>query len=103
VLTDFYSRLGESAGDGSLKLMRNVLLFEEERGTAIELRHTLEDHGYFVRVTANLNDVHQMLESVKFDLIIVNILLATAFKVVETAKERGIRTFVMTGSSSQSS
>jgi DNA-binding response OmpR family regulator len=85
--------------------MQHILLFESECDIAIGLHRTLEDHGYYVSVTATLNDVRQMLERVKFDLIIVNILLPdeAAFEVVEMAKQRGIRTFLMTGSSSHSS
>jgi DNA-binding response OmpR family regulator len=82
--------------------MRHVLLFEDEHDTAIGLRRTLEDDGYYVSVTAKLNDVRQMLERVKFDLIIASIHLpdGTAFEVMEMAKQRGIRTFFMAGSSS---
>ena len=81
--------------------MKHILLFEAEHDLGIMLRRTLEKRGYYVTVTARLNDAHQMLERAKFDLIIVNILLpdGTAFEVMEMAKQRGIRTFLMTGSS----
>ena len=85
--------------------MKHVLLFEDEHDIAIGLLGTLEDHGYYVSVTGNLNHARQMLERIKFDLIIANILLpdSVAFEVMEMAEQRGIRTFFMTGSSSQSS
>jgi DNA-binding NtrC family response regulator len=89
--------------DGSLNLMRHVLLFEDEHGVAIGLRRALEDHGHFVRVTANLHSARQMLETLEFDLIIANILLPDATDVGKMAKERGIHIFMMTGSSSHSS
>jgi DNA-binding response OmpR family regulator len=83
--------------------MKHVLLFEDEHDIAIGLLGTLEDHGYYVSVTARLNDARQMLERVKFDLIIANILLpdGAAFEVMKMAKEGGIRTFFMSGSSSR--
>jgi DNA-binding response OmpR family regulator len=82
--------------------VKHVLLFEDGHDIAIGLRRTLEDNGYHVSVTAKLNDACQMLERVKFDLIIASIHLpdGTAFEVMEMAKQRGIRTFLMTGSSS---
>jgi DNA-binding response OmpR family regulator len=78
--------------------MRHVLLFEDEHDIAIGMRRTLEDDGYYVSVTAKLNDARHMLERVKFDLIIASIHLpdGTAFEVMEMAKQRGIRTFLMT-------
>ena len=83
----------------------HVLLFEDEHDVGVIVRRTLEEHGYFVSVTAALDDARQMLERVKFDLIIVNILLpdGAAFKVMEMAKESGIRTFFMTRGSPRSS
>ena len=85
--------------------MKHILLFEDEYDVGIIARRTLEERGYLVTVTAGLDDAHQMLERVKFDLVIVNILLpdGAAFKVMETAKERGIRTFFMTCRLSRSS
>jgi CheY-like chemotaxis protein len=86
-------------------MLMQVLLFEDECGIAKMLRRTLERHGYHVTVTAELNDARQMLERVKFDLIIANILLpdGTAFEVMEMARQRGIRTFLMTGGPSYAS
>jgi DNA-binding NarL/FixJ family response regulator len=92
-----------STGDGSLNHMRHVLLFEDERGVVIGLRRALEVHGHCVSVTANLHSARQMLERREFDLIIVNILLRDATDVGKMAEERGIRIFLMTGSSSDSS
>jgi DNA-binding response OmpR family regulator len=85
--------------------MMHVLLFDDEHDVSIIVRRTLEEHGYFVSVTAVLDDARQMLERVKFDLVIVNILLpdGAAFEVMETAKEKGIRTFFMTYRLSRSS
>ena len=85
--------------------MKHILLFEDEYDVGIMLHRTLEERGYSVSVTATLDDARQMLERVKFDLVIVNILLpdGAAFKVMETAKERGIRTFFMTCRLSRSS
>ena len=83
--------------------MKNILLFEDEHDVGIMLGRTLEERGYFVTVTTGLNDARQMLERIKFDLIIASIHLpdGTAFEVMEMAKQRGIRTFLMTLSSSQ--
>jgi DNA-binding response OmpR family regulator len=82
--------------------MKHILLFQDEHDVGIMLRRILE-RRYFVAVTTGLNDARQMLERVKFDLIIASIHLpdGTAFEVMEMAKQRGIRTFLMTLSSSQ--
>jgi DNA-binding response OmpR family regulator len=82
--------------------MKHILLFHDEHDVSIMLRRTLEERGYFVTVTAGLNDARQMLERIKFVLIITSIHLPddTAFEVMEMAKQRGIRTFLMTLSSS---
>jgi DNA-binding response OmpR family regulator len=83
--------------------MRHVLLFEHERGVVIGLRRALEDHGHSVSVAANLHSARQMLETLKFEFLIVNILLPDATDVGKMAEERGIHIFLMTGSSSHSS
>ncbi|SRR6266571_2190775 len=84
-------------------LMKHILLFEAEHDVGIMLRRTLEERGYSVTVTADV--AHQMLRRAEFDLVIVNILLpdGAAFDVVEMARRRGIRAFLMTGGSSGSS
>jgi DNA-binding response OmpR family regulator len=85
--------------------MKHVLLFEAEHDVSIMLRHTLEERGYSVTVTAALDVARQMLQRGGFDLVIVNVLLpdGAAFDVVEMARRRGIKAFLMTGSSSGSS
>ena len=82
--------------------MKHILLFQEEHDVGIALRRTLQERRYFVTVTTGLNDAREVLERVNFDLIIANVHLPddTAFEVMEMAKQRGIRTFLMTGSSS---
>src|SRR6266446_7530532 len=86
-------------------LMKHILLFEAEHDVGIMLRRTLEERGYSVTVTAALDVAHQTLQRAEFDLVIVNILLpdGAAFDVVEMARRRGIRAFLMTGGSSGSS
>ena len=86
-------------------LMKHILLFGAEHDVSIMLRRTLEERGYSVTVTAAVDVARQMLQRAEFDLVIVNILLpdGAAFDVVEMARRRGIRAFLMTGGSSGSS
>ena len=83
-------------------LMKHILLFETEHDVGIMLRRTLEERGYSVTVTAAVDVARQMLQRAEFDLVIVNILLpdSAAFDVVEMTRRRGIKAFLMTGSSS---
>ena len=83
-------------------LMKHILLFEAEHDVEIMLRRPLEERGYSVTVTAAVDVAHQMLQRAEFDLVIVNILLpdGAAFDVVEMTRRRGIKAFLMTGSSS---
>jgi DNA-binding response OmpR family regulator len=83
--------------------MEFVLLFEDERDDVVGLRRALEDHNYQVSVTANIHSARQMLEALEFGLIIIDILLPDATEVGKVAEERGIRIFLMTGSSPNSS
>ena len=77
-----------------------VLLFEEENDIGFMLRRALEESGYFVTVTTELDVAYQMFEKIEFDLIIINILLPSdrVMELVEIARARDIRIFVMTGS-----
>lgn len=80
--------------------MRHILLLEDEHDIQILLRTALEDHGFYVTYTARVSDARAILERIKIDLVIANVILpdGNSLATIEFAKQKGIPTILMTGS-----
>ena len=80
--------------------MKHVLLLEDDAGVSSVLVRLLEEEKYYVSTTARDADAREFLERVKVDLFVADVLLpgGTAFASLETAKQRKVPLFLMTGS-----
>jgi two-component system, OmpR family, response regulator len=79
---------------------KHVLLLEDEHDIRFLLRTALEDHGYYVTYTPRISDARAILERVKVDVLIANIVLpdGNSLAVAEFAKQKNIPALLMTGS-----
>ena len=80
--------------------MKHVLLLEDDCEVASLLVRFLEEEKYYVSTTARVADAREMLERVKLDLFIADMLLpdGTAFAALDMANLRKVPYFLMTGS-----
>jgi DNA-binding response OmpR family regulator len=84
-------------------LLKHILLLEDHGGVASILSRLLEEERYYVTTTALVTVASELLERVKFDLFIADVLLpdGTAFAALDVAKLRKVPFFLMTGSDTQ--
>ena len=80
--------------------MKHILLLEDDRGFTSVLARFLQEERYYVSSTGRVADAREILERVKVDLFIADVLLpdGTAFAALDTAKQRKVPYFLMTGS-----
>ena len=80
--------------------MKHVLLLEDDDGVSAVIVGMLEEEKYYVSITTRVGDAREFLERVKVDLFIADVLLpdGTAFAAVDTAKQREVPYFLITGS-----
>ena len=80
--------------------MKHILLLEDNREIVDLLSNLLMDSGYYVSTTTRVADATQILQKMKVDLFIADILLpdATAFAAIDEAKKRNVACLLMTGS-----
>ena len=90
----------KSAGDGSLYPMKHVLLLEDDADVSSVLVRLLEEEKYYVSTTPRSDNAREVLEWVKVDPFIADILLpnGTAFAALDIAKQRKGPCFPITGS-----
>ena len=75
---DAHSRLNrtrEGAGNGPLSINETYLLLDDDREVAFVLGSLLEEEGYYVSVSRRVGDARELLERVKIDLFIADLLL----------------------------
>ena len=79
--------------------MKHVLLLEDHGAVGSVLSRLLEEEKYYVTSTALVAVASELLERVKFDLFIADVLLpdGTAFAALDIAKMRKVPYFLMTG------
>src|ERR1700722_4296497 len=80
--------------------MKHILLLEDSGGVASVLARLLEEEEYYVTATAFIAVARELLERVKFDLFIADVLLpdGTGFAALDVAKPPNVPYFFMTGS-----
>jgi two-component system OmpR family response regulator len=80
--------------------MKHILLLEDDADVSSLLIRLLEEEKYYVSATARVADACEILERVKVDLFITDVLLpdGTAFPALDTAQRRGVPYLLMTGS-----
>ena len=80
--------------------MKHVLLLEDEHDISILLRRALEEKGFYVTYTPRLADAMQLLDRMKFDILIANVILPDGIGTTATdrAKQKDIPFLLMTGS-----
>jgi two-component system OmpR family response regulator len=80
--------------------MKHILLLEDDADVSSVLVHLLEEEKYYVSTTSRVGNAREFLERVKVDLFIADVLLpdGTAFAAVDTAKQKDVPYFLITGS-----
>ena len=80
--------------------MKHILLLEDDRRVVDLLSTLLEDDGYYISSTARVADATQILQKIKVDLLVADIVLSdgTAFAAIDEAKRRSVACLLMTGS-----
>jgi DNA-binding NtrC family response regulator len=80
--------------------MKHVLLLEDDAGVSAVLVGMLEEEKYYVSTTTLVASAREFLERVKVDLFIADALVpdGTVFAALDTAKQRGVPYFLITGS-----
>jgi CheY-like chemotaxis protein len=93
----------KSADDGSLKPMKHILLLEDNGGAASVIGRLLVDENYYVTSVERAGDACEVLERLKVDLLIADVLVAdgTGFAATDAAKRLQVPYFLMTGSYEQ--
>ena len=83
--------------------LKHVLLLEDDHDIRTLLRMFLEEQGLYVTMTDNAADARTILERVKIDAMISNMVLpgGTAFVAVDFARQKGIPALLITGSVEQ--
>jgi DNA-binding response OmpR family regulator len=79
--------------------MKHVLLLEDHGAVGSVLSRLLEEEKYYVTSTALVAVARELLDRVKFDLFIADVLLpdGTAFAAVDVAKLHKVPYFLITG------
>jgi DNA-binding response OmpR family regulator len=80
--------------------MKHVLLLEDEHEISMLLRHALEAEGYYVTYTPRLADAMSLLDRMKFDILIANVILPDGIgtEATDRARQKDIPFLLMTGS-----
>ena len=80
--------------------MKHILLLEDHGHVTSVLARLLEEEKYYVTSTALIAVASELLERVKFDLFIADVVLpdGTAFGALDIAKRHKVPFFLMTGS-----
>ena len=80
--------------------MKHVLLLDDDGEVSCVLVSLLEEEGYYVSVTRRVADGRELLERVKIDLFVADVLLpdGTVFAALDTAVQRKVPYILMTGS-----
>jgi DNA-binding response OmpR family regulator len=80
--------------------VKHILLLEDEHDISILLRHALEAEGFYVTFTLRLADALTLLERVKIDLLIANMVLPDGLgtEAADLARQKDIPFLLMTGS-----
>ena len=80
--------------------MKHILLLEDDADVSSVLLRLLEEEKYYVSATARVADAREILERVKTDLFIADVLLpdGTAFAALDAAKQHNVPYLLMTGS-----
>jgi DNA-binding response OmpR family regulator len=80
--------------------MKHILLLEADQSIVDMLSTLLEEAGYYVSSTTKVSDAKGLLERVRVDLLIADILLpdGTAFPAIDEARKRNVACLLMTGS-----
>jgi DNA-binding NtrC family response regulator len=79
--------------------MKHILLLEDHGGVRSVIFRLLEEEKYYVSSTALVAVACELLERVKFDLFIADVVLSdgTAFAALDIAKLQKVPYFLMTG------
>ena len=88
---------------GTTDLLKHVLLLEDDHDIRVLLRMALEEKGFYVTMTARASDARTMLERVKIDFMVANVMLpdGTCFPAVDFARQKEVPVLLMTGSVEQ--
>ena len=80
--------------------MKHILLLDDDREVSLLLGNLLEEEGYYVSVSRRVADGRELLERVKIDLFIADVLLpdGTVFAAMDAAVQRKVPYILMTGS-----
>ena len=80
--------------------MKHVLLLEDEHDISTIVRYALEAKGYYVTFTSRLADAMVLMERMKFNFLIANVVLPDGLGTVATdrARQKEIPFVLMTGS-----
>ena len=80
--------------------LKHILIVEDEHDISIMLRRCLEDQGYYVTYTDSRASGLAIVERVKLNLLIANVVLpdGTAFDITDLARRKEIPFMLMTGS-----
>ena len=83
--------------------MKHILLLEDHGGVRSVLSRLLEEEKYYITSTGLAAVACELLERVKFDLFIADVLLpdGTAFAALDVAKLHKVPFFLMTGHDAQ--
>jgi DNA-binding NtrC family response regulator len=83
--------------------MKHVLLLEDDDGISSVIIQLLEEENYYVSATASVGDACDVLERVKIDLFIADVLLpdGTALAALDAATLHKVPFILMTGCSVQ--
>jgi DNA-binding NtrC family response regulator len=79
--------------------MKHILLLEDHGGVRSVLSRLLEEEKYYITSTGLVAVACELLERVKFDLFIADVVLpdGTAFAALDVAKLHKVPFFLMTG------
>jgi DNA-binding response OmpR family regulator len=93
-----------SAGEQRLlRQVKHLILLEDDRDVAAMLARLLGEEGYCVTCATRTADACEVIERVKVDLLIADVLVldGTCFPAVDIAKRKGVPYIPMTGSPDQ--
>ena len=93
-----------SAGERRLsRQVKHLILLEDDRDVAAMLTRLLGELGYYVTCAMRTVDACEVLERVKVDLLIADVLLpdGTCFAAVDIAERKGLPYVLMTGDGDQ--
>jgi len=93
-----------SAGERCLsRQVKHLILLEDDRDVAAMLARLLGELGYYVTCAMRSADACEVLERVKVDLLIADVILldGTCFAAVDIAKRKSLPCILMTGNGDQ--